>query len=176
MSNPCINRWGLTSFWQHFWYSDSRYALQLKQDKIFIELLKIYLAYGSEAPHTLFWNNYWYKTNPSPIDRKLSIRYRWSTVYDESSESYITYRLRLEGEEFFQTRITILRLESWLLINLYWFQPDKRRKKRLSRTKPVVYTEAATFTKTKPSSLTKVKSLVTQKQLQFATDSSLYTF
>lgn len=176
MSNPCINRWGLNSFWQHYWYSDSKYALNLRQDKIFIELVQVYLTYGSNVPSTLFWNSYWYKTNPAPRSSVLRNYYRWSTVYNETLDSLNTYRLRLDGDEFFQTRVSILRFDSWILLNLYWFQPDKRRKKRLSRTRPEVHTEAVNSLRTSPSSFRKIRSTIAITALKSQANRDLYEF
>lgn len=160
MSNPCVNRWGLNSFWQHYWYTDSRYALNVQHDKIFIELLQVYVTYGSDVPVNLFWNNYWYKTQIAPKTRPLSDYYRWITIFNKTLDSLNTYRLRLDGDEIFQTRVSVLRFDSWILINLYWFQPDKRRKKRIARTRPAVYTEAVNSMTSSGSTFKKFRSVV----------------
>jgi len=176
MSNPCVNRWGLNTFWQHYWYSDSRYALNLAQDKMFIELIQVYLTYGSKVPENLFWNSYWYKTHSAPSKMPLHKYYRWITIYNETLDSLNTYRLRLDGEEFFQTRVSILRFDSWILLNLYWFQPDKRRKRRMSKVRPEIYTEAVNALRTSASSLRKTRSTIASTVLKTQSLSNVYEF
>lgn len=156
MSNPCINRWGLNAFWHNFWYSDSRYALSLQQDKVFTDLIQTYLAYGSDAQTSAFWNSFWYKTSAIPVTPNLKSYYRWLTVHNEGLKMTSTYRLRLRGEELFQTRVSILRLSSWWVVNLYWFQPDKDKNKRSRRAALVTFTN---LTNAKPVSLTPLTAL-----------------
>lgn len=146
MSNPCINRWGLNTLWRHYWYSDTKYALNLQHDKLIIELINTYLMYGSNYSSKTFWNPFWYKKNEIPNNEDTKIHYRWTSVYHEESQETITYRFRkTRDEEIFNTRISILKFQSWLVFNLYWFQPDKKRKKRLkiSRLKhhTIIHTE-----------------------------------
>ena len=160
MSNPCINRWGLNAFWHHFWYSDSRYALNLQQDKIFTDLVQVYLTYGSNAQNSLFWNNFWYKTSKSPAHSGLQLYYRWLTVHNEALKMTTTYRLRLHSEETFQTRVSVLRFSSWWVINLYWFQPDKDKNKRARRAKLGTFTNLTNPRRVSPSTLIKFSHLV----------------
>lgn len=176
MSNPCVNRWGLNTFWQHYWYSDSRYALLANQDRIFIQLVQTYLRYGSGLPVSLFWNKYWFKTSVEPKQLPLTKRYRIASFYDESTFSWQKYQARLEGNEFFQTRISILRLDSWLLLNLYWFQPDKRRRSRLPRIKPITYTEPVGTRSTSLSMFKKTRALVLESSLQGPQSANFYNF
>lgn len=132
MSNPCINRWGLNSLWRHYWYSDSRYAVNLQHDKLIIELVYIYLNYGSDLSTQNYWSPFWYKTNPRPNKENIDNYYRWTSVYDPEAQEHITYRFRKNREdETFETRVNILKFQSWIVFNLYWFQPDKKRMKRL---------------------------------------------
>lgn len=134
MSNPCINRWGLNSFWHNFWHSDSRYALMLQQDKAFTTLVQLYFKYGTVFASTFGHSTFWYKTGakPSPLD--LNYYYRWVTIKGTDQYESYTARLRLTSAESFQTRVSILRYDSWFIINLYWFQPDKLKNKRDKRS------------------------------------------
>ena len=135
MSNPCINRWGINSFWSHYWYSDNRYSLYTKQDHLIIELLKIYLKCGSNTPKNLFANNYWYKRTNVADAKNFKRYYRWVTVRNRTLNMVSTYPMRIVRDETFDTRITILRLNSWIVVNSYWFQPDKQIKYRLRKAK-----------------------------------------
>jgi len=160
MSNPCINRWGLNSFWHHYWYSDSRYALNVHQDKIFITLLQTFLLYGLRAPTNWFWNKHWYKTSvSSATELPLKDYYRWITIYHENIKSIETYRLRLKSDEHFQTRINVLKFDSTVVVNVYWFQPDKKLKKRLKRMPPTSRTQSVLARNASASGLKKLRTL-----------------
>ena len=160
MSNPCINRWGLNSVWHHYWFSDSRYYLNLKHDALILDLLNIYLNYGSDLYTTMFWNSFWYKTSVKPSSRDLTKYYRWLSVYNDISMSTNTYPFRLSSEERFMTRISILKFNSWYVVNLYWFQPDKKRNQRLLRAKLQTYTTVQSSILRSNSSISKLRSIV----------------
>lgn len=135
MSNPCINRWGLNSFWHHFWYSDSSYSLYAKQDAIMLSLLKIYLNYGSTSPLNLFYNKYWFKHPKDTSIKSIKPNYRVITVFDKTVKTTTSYRMRLSHEETFNTKVSVLRYNSWIVLNSYWFQPDKKKKYRKRKAK-----------------------------------------
>ena len=160
MSNPCINRWGLNSVWSHYWFSDSRYYLNLQHDSIVLDLLNVYLNYGSDFYTNMLWNPFWYKTSSAANSRDLTKYYRWLSVYNDISMSTHTYPFRLSSEERFMTRISILKFNSWYVVNLYWFQPDKKRNKRLMQAKLQAYTTLQSSITRSSSSITKVKTLL----------------
>ncbi len=139
MSNPCINRWGLNSFWQHYWYSDSRYYLNLQHDSLVLDLLNTYLKYGNQLNPKMFYNIFWYKTAPKPYSQDVSMYYRWVNTYNEMLRTANTYRLRIENEETFRARASVLKFNSYFIVNIYWFQPDKDKNKRarLARVRKV---------------------------------------
>jgi hypothetical protein len=176
MSNPCINRWGLNSFWHHYWYSDYAYSSNLKQDRIFIDLIQTYLAYGSAAPADFFWNRYWYKTNSAPAKKQLQDYYRWITVSSSPFQMTNTYRLRIASEEVFQTRISVLRFDSWIIINFYWFQFDKKKKRRSLRTISRDYTHAENSSTLSHSPLKKLRSLATLSNYSSSLRRDYYNF
>ena len=161
MSNPCINRWGLNSFWHHYWYSDSKYALNVHQDKIFITLLQTFLLYGLKTSNNVFWNKHWYKTNTdhNTSNPPLKDYYRWLTIYNETLQTINTYRLRLKSDEHFQTRINILKFNSTVIVNVYWFQPDKKRKKRLKKINPISYTQSVLTRNSSNSNIKKLRTI-----------------
>jgi len=176
MSNPCINRWGLNSFWHHYWYSDSTYASNLKQDKIFIDLIQTYLVYGSSTPTSFFWNSYWYKTSAAPSQSILKDYYRWITVSNTVFQMTNTYRLRIVSEEIFQTRISILRFGAWIVVNFYWFQPDKNKKKRSLRVVSHKYTHAEHSMKLSTAPLLKFRSLTNALVPSYLQNKNQYNF
>lgn len=127
MSNPCINRWGMNTFWYNFWYSDNNYASQVKQDKIFIKLINIYLIYGLSVPHNVFANLYWYAKHFKKLD--FPSYFRWFTTKDTGRGKVETYAIRKSIDCVFPMRLWLLRYDNWLIINLYWFRPFKNKKR-----------------------------------------------
>ena len=176
MSNPCINRWGLNTFWHHYWYSDTRYSDNLQQDKVFVELVQIYLKYGTVYNSTFSYNLFWYKTAPKPQLPKLHHYYRWVTTRGREAHEVVTSRLRLETAEIFQTRVSILRFNSWFIVNIYWFQPDKFKNKRDRRSKVLQSAITLATTKTTFSSLSKLNSLARRASLDLNLSSPYYNF
>ena len=130
MSNPIANRLGLNSFWYHFWYSDRFYAMYLQQDALMQLLLETYLTYGSSVQTTLFWNSYWFKTTQY-LKSTLFLRYyRWATIQNKVFYTFTNYRFRLTGEHLMRARFSLLRFNSWIILNFLWFQPNKSQKRR----------------------------------------------
>jgi len=176
MSNPCINRWGLNTFWYHNWYSDSRYSLNLRQDKLVLELIQTYLTYGSKPSINLFWNRFWYKTEPKPLKTPLTSYYRWVTIRSKRVNTVSTYRMRIAREEIFQTKISVMRFNNWFIVNFYWFQPDKDKNKRARRAKLTSYT-ISTNSKIKSNSATKkITTLLHLMQTRSLSNSTNYEF
>lgn len=176
MSNPCINRWGLNSFWHHYWYSDSRYASYLQHDDLALNLVQTYLTYGSNVDSKIFWNKYWFKSSTPPQTPHLARYYRWVTVNNKTLHTINTYRLRLSSEETFQMRASVLRLNSWLVVNLYWFQPDKNKRKRDRLAKLKSYTNSVLPWASSPAPLIKLKALLTTSHLTSTRATNHYLF
>ena len=176
MSNPCINRWGLNTFWHHNWYSDSRYNLNLRQDKLILELIQTYLTYGSQPTINLFWNPFWYKSKVSPNQPALVDYYRWLTLHSKTVNTTTTYRMRIPSEEIFQTRISVMKFNAWFIINFYWFQPDKDKNKRARRAKLFKHTIAPQLTNRSSSSTKKLITLLKLSQLDTSARSKPYEF
>ena len=137
INNPCINRWGINSFWHHYWYSDKKYALLTQQDNFILLLLKTYLHYGTETPLNFLQNHYWYST-PRVEQNDLKTKdYRWYSVFEQDLGYSYNYIVRTETPEFFESYWTILRFNRWLIVSVQWFQPNKTKittKKRLKTT------------------------------------------
>lgn len=176
MSNPCINRWGLNSVWHHYWYSDSRYYLNLQHDSIVLDLLNVYLNYGADFHTKMLWNPFWYKTSVQPSKLSLSKYYRWLSVYNDVSMSTQNYPFRLSSEERFMTRISVLKFNSWYVVNLYWFQPDKKKNKRLQQAKLKTFTALQTSYPRSLSALTKTRALSRMVSPYSTTGTRRYNF
>ena len=176
MSNPCINRWGINTFWHHTWYSDSSYSLNLRHDKLILGLLQTFLVYGTNPNVKLFWSPYWYKTAPKPAPPGLDSYYRWLTLYSRTVNTTTTYRMRIPSEEIFQTRISVLKFNSWFIINFYWFQPDKDKNKRARRAKLKVRTTATRTVTRSLTPLTKLSNLLSRQDLLSKTSKPDYLF
>lgn len=176
MSNPCINRWGLKMFWHHYWHSDVRYSANLQHDALFIKLIQLYLLYGSNTDSSIFWNKFWYKTGPAPSLLNLHNYYRWLTVSNKTLQSINTYRLRTSPEEVFQTRVNVLKFNSWVVVNFYWFQPDKDKAKRARMSKIKSYTNSINSTKLSPAALIKLSSFFSVRAAAASRLSQRYQF
>lgn len=126
MSNPCINRWGLNTFWHNFWYTDFNYAYNQKQDKIFSTLIQIFLFNGVNLTYNLFANQYWYSKNYSQL--AIKSYQRWITRKPNQFGEIMRYSLRQEADCVFPMKIWILKYSNWIVINQYWFQPLKKKR------------------------------------------------
>jgi hypothetical protein len=125
MSNPVVNRLGLNLFWHQFWYSDIRYSSYVQQDMLILLLIEIYLSYGSNFCTNVFYHPYWYKTTafcPPPLVHK---HYRWASILNKVFKTLTTYRFRIRRDNVIFTRLSLLRFNSWLLVNIFWFKPNK---------------------------------------------------
>ena len=125
MSNPSINRWGLSVFWHHLWYSDLNYASYLQQDKIILFLIETYLRYGSNLTTQLFWTSFWRKKSWYHYRVPPTRYYRWAQIKHPFFQTISIYRFRATSEEIYSSRTVLLRFNSWLLLNFYWFRPQK---------------------------------------------------
>ena len=130
MSNPLVNRWGANIYWSKLWYSDQNYTTNLKQDSVFIQLLKMYFMYGLQTPVNLFLLKYWYfskkidsKQNHLTFTNKYYRRYSKNLALGEKDNSYT---LRLATKDIFPMKVWIFKFQNWILLNFYWFQPLKK--------------------------------------------------
>lgn len=135
MSNPCINRWGLNTFWHNYWYSDTRYAKNLQIDAMSKLLLKTYFNHGIYNRINFFWNLRWYK-NATDLKITKPLRYyRWRKLAFKVVKAFTTYRFRVRFAERFDTKWTILKWSNFMVINVHWFRPRKTGKRGLTRFK-----------------------------------------
>ncbi len=157
MSNPSINRWGINTFWYSFWYSDNRYSENLKQDSLFIKLLNLYLYYGINTSLNFFANIYWYSNQFKLL--QLMPYSRQLTFKNPLLQTQSSYSLRQKTESIYPMKLWLLKYNNWLIINLYWFQPFKKKHRKnqddkLSTKDLFITPENKTFT-----SIRKIKTL-----------------
>ena len=134
MSNPCINRWGLNTFWHNFWYTDFDYAAGHKQDYAFSRLVTTFLFYGIGVSYNIFANTYWYSQAYSLLSQKTY--YRWVTKRDIKYGEKKTFNLRLEADCVFPMKLWILKYSQWFIINQYWFHPLKKYRPLIGQEHP----------------------------------------
>lgn len=134
VSNPCITRWGMNTFWYRFWYSDTNYALNVNQDRNFIKLINLYIYYGLSVPRNFFYSPYWYKKELKTLNSPNY--YRHLTIKNRALSFNSTYRLRNRTIDVYPMKIWVLKYDHWVIINFYWFQPNKKKRthrKRMGR-------------------------------------------
>lgn len=126
MSNPCINRWGLNTFWHNFWYTDFNYSYNYRQDQIFSQLVNIYIFYGVNLTYNIFANLYWYAKQYKHLSIKTY--QRWIVRKPNQFGEIMQYSLRQEADCVFPMKIWILKYSHWVIINQYWFHPLKKKR------------------------------------------------
>jgi len=174
MSNPSINRWGVNTFWYSFWYSDTRYAENIKQDSLFIKLLNIYLYFGVNVTNNLFANIYWYSKQYALL--KFPLYTRQLVVKNPLLHTQSTYLLRQKTESIYPMKLWLLKYNNWLVINLYWFQPLKRKNTN-SKIKTVTSRDLFTISESPTVvSMRKLKTLFSINFFNLLTQKSYYRF
>ncbi len=157
MSNPSINRWGINTFWYSFWYSDNRYSENLKQDSLFIKLLNVYLYYGVNISSNIFANLYWYSKQFTFL--QLPSYSRQLTFKNPLLQTQSSYSLRHKTDSIYPMKLWLLKYNNWLVINLYWFQPFKKKHKQ-SKNKTFITRDLFNTPESKTyNSIRKIKTL-----------------
>jgi len=114
------------------WYAERNFASNLQQDKIFTLLINTYLRFGLYAFRDAFYHPYWYmnQTSSRPyLESKTYLKYfRWKQYTDTQLGVDSIQRFRLEAIDFFHLTTWILRFGGWIIINLYWFKPQRKKK------------------------------------------------
>lgn len=130
MSNPCINRWGLNTFWHNFWFTDHNYSVNVRQDKAFAILIQTFIFHGVNINYNIFCRPYWYSNNFSHLSIKTYQRFFY--YYPVGIKAFAErYSIRQEADCIFPMKIWILRYSHWVIINQYWFNPFKGRRRKL---------------------------------------------
>ena len=136
MGNPTITRLGTQQFWYHHWYSDSSHALNLQQDKLFENLLNIYLTYGLRIPSHLFVHEYWYanknlfkRTRIDFLNSKHHLFYRKYYYLNNVVGIEHNFLIRNNTPEYFPLRLWLFKYNNWIILNITWFKPLKGKNK-----------------------------------------------
>ena len=166
MSNPLVNRWGSNIYWSKLWYSDKKYALNLKHDATFTNLLKIYFMYGLQTPKNIFISKYWYFSYLSKTklihkheQNKYYRRYTKNLLLTDSQDSY---NLRIVTKDVFPMKIWIFKFQNWILLNFYWFQPLKKSNTKLIKRQPKIFSLLQQTNLEITSSLRRYKSFISK--------------
>jgi hypothetical protein len=173
MSNPCINRWGMNTFWYNFWYSDTNYAANVRHDALFSKLLNIFLFNGLNIPKNIFSNFYWYAKHYRKL--QLPLYYRW-TVGKNAYGYKVNYKFRHHHEALFPMRLWLLRYGNWIVINLYWFYPHKGKWKSIRKFAQTHSDAVAGEHTSKVLSLRRMKTLCSLNFFNHIVKKSYYTF
>lgn len=132
LNSPTVNRWGINVFWTKMWYAERNFASNLHQDKIFTVLLNTYLRFGLYVFKDMFHTPYWHMnqahTRPFIGSTTYLKYFRWRQYTDKALEIDSVQRYRIETIDFFHLTTWILRFGGWVVINLYWFKPQRKKK------------------------------------------------
>lgn len=155
MGNPVITRLGIQQFWQNHWYSDSNTSSNLQQDKLFENLLNLYLTYGLKIRENLFIHEYWYSNNKHIKAARLNhhnvthnIFYRRYYYLNNVVGVEHTFLLRNTTPEYFPLKLWLFKYNNWVVLNVTWFKPMKGK----NRNNTVSNSASAANVLHKPSS------------------------
>jgi len=174
MSNPSINRWGINTFWYNFWYSDNRYSENLKQDSLFLRLLNIYLYYGINNSTNIFANFYWYSSNFKKL--MFSNYTRLLTFKNPLLGTKSSYELRQKTESIYPMKVWLLRYNNWIIVNLYWFQPFKKKHKNTRKNSKSSVDIFNITEESTSSTINRIKTILSASYLYKITQKSFYSF
>ena len=156
MGNPVITRLGVQQFWHNHWYSDTNVSSNLQQDKLFSNLLSLYLTYGLNIRENLFIHEYWYANNVRIKNLKLSYP---KTLHNTFFRRYYylnnivgiehSFLLRNTTAEYFPLKLWLFKFNNWVVLNVTWFKPMKGR----NRSKASKESASAANVLHKPNSL-----------------------
>lgn len=129
LSNPSINRWGLTLFWYNFWYTDKNSQQIFHQEQIFSQIIYNFIFYGLNMNKIFFFNLYWFKKIDSIYKNTLENINNFNSL----TSSYVEYKNKLDQSTdlvfyrkkkkyIYLSKIWILRYQSWCILNLYSIQ------------------------------------------------------
>lgn len=132
MGNPSITRLGVQQFWYNHWYSDKFFSKNLQQDKLFENLIHLYLTYGLNLKENIFLHEYWYNHNKTIKSKRLNYSYSTNKIFYRRyfySNKIVgiehNFLLRNNSSEFFPLKLWLFKYNNWIICNLNWFKPIK---------------------------------------------------
>lgn len=134
LSHPSINRWGLNLFWYSFWFSDKSKSHNIHLDFFLNKLVINYINYGLIVERELFYSKYWYNKNTlfwkkriEFFEKNLPIYYRHIEYKNKVNDELALVKLRIKKKNAHLTKLWILKFQNWIIINMYFIQPLKKR-------------------------------------------------
>jgi hypothetical protein len=139
MSDPIINRWGLNLFWYRLWFNDWNPSINIHQDSLINKLVQIFINYGLSHYKNLFLNKRFFPhiiNNYKNFLHDHAIKYtRLVEHKNKTTGENRAFQQRLKAKNLFCSKLWILRYQNWLILNFYFFQPLKPRRRSLNRFK-----------------------------------------
>jgi hypothetical protein len=155
MGNPVITRLGTQQFWHNHWYSDTNVSSNLQQDKLFSNLINLYLTYGLNIRENLFIHEYWYGNSARIKNLKINysktthnIFYRRHYYLNNIVGIEHSFLLRNATAEYFPLKLWLFKFNNWIILNVTWFKPLKGKNKN----KPFLGSASAANVLHKPTS------------------------
>ena len=164
MSNPSINRWGTSQIWYNFWYSDVSYSRLVSQDRIFTELVNVYIEYGLNSTRSFFTNWYWF-SHSKPELKSYYNTYFWRYMSHKIQLGKKNHLMRYKLDDVFNMRTWVLRYSDWIIINLYWFRPHKKKITQISSEWCFDRDHLTTYEETRSTKLRRFRTLISYKSL-----------
>lgn len=134
LSHPSINRWGLNLFWYSFWFADKNKSHGMHIDFFLNRLVTNYINYGLIVERELFYSKYWYnkklifwKKRTEFFEKNLPIYYRHIEYKNKVNDELALVKLRIKKKNAHLTKLWILKFQNWIIINMYFIQPLKKR-------------------------------------------------
>lgn len=134
LSHPSINRWGLNLFWYSFWFSDKNKSSNVHQDFFFNRLLIIFINYGLTHEKDIFYSDYWYNSKSKFLklrsflfSKNLPLCFRHIEYKNKVNNELALVKLRIKKKNAHLTKIWILRFQNWIILNIYFIQPLKKK-------------------------------------------------
>lgn len=140
MGYPVVTRLGINQFWYSHWYNSYSYNLSLKQVRIVVHLLKVYLSYGVTFLNNIYLHKYFfnfkYKKQSFNNNYKFFRQYFYSNTLLNISHSYY---LRYKTSEYFSGKFWIIKYSNWIIICFYCFKPQKQKLVKKNQDKKELY-------------------------------------
>lgn len=174
ISNPVVNRLGVNVFWYNFWFSSQEYSYHLQKDNLILLLLRIYLKHGLDLPKNIYANPYWFTYANATIDKTKY--YRWSLFFNELNKSQTRHRFRVTAGLFYKARLVLLKYNKWVLVLTQWFEPDRRKRARLTRFRQKDFRNVTFFAEQSTPHSSRLRALNTGALLTVTNPTLTYRF
>lgn len=176
MGYPVITRLGINQFWYKHWYSDNNKAVNIQQDKIFTDLILMYLNYGLTYYNNIFFHEYFFSKH-SKKDRLLNLTHKnkyYRRYFYTNTLLTIehTYLLRKHSGEYFPMRMWHIKYNNWLVITFNCFKPLKKKKSRKIISKEA--SSVSSFSNYHTTSLNRFKILYLYLKFRYAKVSNYF--